>query len=596
MPKLLEILKDLKNEDLTYRLKFLKIKPRPTKKADLIKALTEAFTWQKWQALWSSLSPLERNTVIEVSYSADLRYNSKRIIAKYGSAPPFHNIPKSSSKYSHYKSPENATRLNLLLYSPKHCDYYVVPEDVAELVRASEPAPAPIVPPSIKKPIKEEGLYIRSTESEALSEVIALLRLAEQGDLRISEKTAMPSAAGCKKILECLAQGDYYPPEISHVEGCSKYAQQIGPIKPVGWSRLLTTGRYLGKVGTKSKLTPAGIKALSLPAHKIIEHLWNKWLSNTAFDEFNRVNDIKGQKSKGHMTAKPPRRYAIIDTLIDFPVNEWVDLKEFATYMLSEGEEFEVSKNLWKLYIGDPEYGSFGYSGYGDWKTVQWRYILAFFFEYLATLGIIDIAYVHPKGALNDFQHQWGTDDLSWLSRYDGLRAFRITNLGAYCLGINEEFTPTQSQSTLTLEVLPNLTICLHSETLSPAEKFLLETWAEPVTKDTWRLEAQRGRDAIERGQNTKDIIAFLNQCDEQPLPETVEGFFKSCESDGKALKLLGDAQWFKCRDEKTADMICSQKQLQQICFKISDTQLSVASAHLPKFRKVVKSMGLGIL
>lgn len=236
-----------------------------------------------------------------------------------------------------------------------------------------------------------------------------------------------------------------------------------------------------------------------------------------------------------------------------------------------------------------------GYEGYGGWNIVQFRYLLCFLFEYAATLGLVDIAYVHPRDGMDDFREQWGADDLEWLSRYDGLRAFRITNLGAYCLELTSDFRPTQPTSSLELTVLPNLSIHVQSSAPAAADKLLLETWAEPVETNVWRLDRARARDAVERGQSTGDFAAFLARCDCQPLPETVQGFLRTCESDGKALRSRGEAWLFDCRDADTTDMICARKELKDMCYRCGETRLAVPAEHVAKFRKVVRSLGLGV-
>lgn len=37
--------------------------------------------------------------------------------------------------------------------------------------------------------------------------------------------------------------------------------------------------------------------------------------------------------------------------------------------------------------------------------------------EHAASLGLMDIAYIHPQDARKDFRDQWGADDMKWLSR-----------------------------------------------------------------------------------------------------------------------------------------------------------------------------------
>lgn len=63
---------------------------------------------------------------------------------------------------------------------------------------------------------------------------------------------------------------------------------------------------------------------------------------------------------------------------------------------------------LWKLCLEDPQYGSLGYDGYHDWTLLEGRYTLAVLFEYAGTLGLIDLDYVHPHGARDDFRDNWG--------------------------------------------------------------------------------------------------------------------------------------------------------------------------------------------
>jgi hypothetical protein len=55
-------------------------------------------------------------------------------------------------------------------------------------------------------------------------------------------------------------------------------------------------------------------------------------------------------------------------------------------------------------------------------------------FEYAATLGVIDVAYTGPRGARDDYRELWGADRYDSLSRYDGLAAVRVNDLGAAIL------------------------------------------------------------------------------------------------------------------------------------------------------------------
>lgn len=596
MPTLHDILWDLKNEDLSYRLKLLDIKPHSPRKVDLIDALKTALQEEVLMEVWTSLEELERAAVAETCYDTCLTYRPSRIKAKYGALPAF-SKQTADNKYSYSWDPKLATRLNLFLYSPRNePGERVIPSDIAERLKCFVAEPAELRVPTLKAPVREEGLFVRTTEHEALMEVPALLRLADQGGLGISLKTGQVSASVCRKITDCLIGGDFFPPELAYRLKKKSYEQEIGPIKPIAWARLLKNARFFTLNGSRSKLTSTGIQAMAWPPEQLIRHLWRKWLTASDFDEFNRIEAIKGQKKKGHMTAKPDRRNAIYGALSECPQGEWIALDKFSDFMRGADFEFEITRDLWKLYLCDSHYGSLGYSGYGDWNIVQFRYLLCVLFEYAATLGLIDIAYVHPRFALEDYRDQWGADDLEWLSRYDGLRAFRITKLGAYCLGINENYKLKMPSSSLELTVLSSLRIRVDAGVLQPAEKLLLETWAEPVESGTWQLDRELALDAVERGQSATDFADFLRRHDNQELPETVEAFLLNAERNGKALKTGGEATFVRCRDAETATLLCDQKELRSHCHRCGDTLLAVERDQLPKFRKVARSLGLGVI
>jgi hypothetical protein len=88
----------------------------------------------------------------------------------------------------------------------------------------------------------------------------------------------------------------------------------------------------------------------------------------------------------------------------------------------------------WRLYLADSYYGSLGHAGPAAWDVLEGRYALCALFEYAATLGVIDVAYTDPRGAREDYRGLWGADQYPWLSRYDGLVAVRVNELGAAIL------------------------------------------------------------------------------------------------------------------------------------------------------------------
>ena len=69
----------------------------------------------------------------------------------------------------------------------------------------------------------------------------------------------------------------------------------------------------------------------------------------------------------------------------------------------TRGLPFAVCRDDFELFISDRNYGSLGYSSPTHWEHLEGRFTLSFLFEYAATLGLIDVAFVAPPDARTDF-------------------------------------------------------------------------------------------------------------------------------------------------------------------------------------------------
>ena len=277
-----------------------------------------------------------------------------------------------------------------------------------ERLRAFVPEPEPVRLSTIEmlpEEIGEDRLTVRHTERDAMADLSILLRLTDQGKIQVSDKTSLPGAATLRLLTENLAGGDFY----AHKPKQHQWDQEIGPIKAFSWPLMLQAAGLVQRNGSKLALSTAGRKALASSQASVLGTIWNKWLKSSLFDEFSRVDVIKGQKSKGRvMTAVAPRRAAINGILRLCPVGAWIDVDDFSRFMQATGHTFDVTHNPWKLYISDPQYGSLGTMASIVWEILQFRYLLCVLFEYAAALGIIDVAYIEPTEARNDFGDLWG--------------------------------------------------------------------------------------------------------------------------------------------------------------------------------------------
>lgn len=558
------------------------------RKEELIARIVAALMGEGLKAIWSGLDSVQRAAVAEAVHHPLGEYSDQRFRAKYQQVPAF---SEASGKPPGSRGSKKSALCLFIHYSPDDRRSFV-PVDLRTRLKAFVPVPAPVVVNSAESLAVVDGLTIRLTEREALQEFQVMLRTIEQERIQVSEKTALPSTAALRLLTEKLVGGDFFP----WVAKKNAWEQEIGPIKAFAWPLLLQAGGLAARSAGRLILSPTGVKALSASPADGVRGLWRKWQKTTLVDEFNRIDDIKGQYAKGRvMTAAAPRRQTIEAALQACPVGRWIAFDDFSRYLRAADHLFAVTHDPWKLYLVDRQYGSLGYDGFGGWNILQDRYMMALLFEYAATLGIVDIAYVDPADARSDFRRLWGADDLAYLSRYDGIQHFRLTALGAYVLGLEANYQPVIVPCNVTLSVMPSLLVNVVTGELGPENGLRMENWATQIEPGSWRLDREKALSAIEKGHDLAAFKQFLEAHDDMPLPEPVDALFRHCARYGKALKLTGQAVLIECRDQETADAIGSHKETASLCLRAGTKSLVVRNDHLEKFRERIRLLGFGM-
>jgi hypothetical protein len=422
---------------------------------------------------------------------------------------------------------------------------------------------------------------IRLTQTDALANVVAVLNLCAMGGLRCSTKTLRPSAATVSAVGRVLESGDFYPTE---------------PIAAFAWPLLLQAGGLAELAGERLQLTSKGRAALGKPPAETIHTLWRSWVSKAPIDELSRIEHIKGQRTANTLTSVRTRRHTVATALSRQPTDEWIAVDDLFTGMRRARLSPTVARSdraLWRLYISHAEYGSLGYTGFADWPILEGRYTLAVLFEYAGTLGLFDLDYTDPAGARDDFRGNWGTDDLDYLSRYDGLRAVRLNALGSYVLGLSDSYVDPAagSPSQPILKVLPNLDIVVTGH-LSPADRLLLDAYATQTADRVWALRQAALLAAMDAGRDLDHLRQFLNDHTAHELPNPVTTLLTDVGKRLGSLRDLGVVRLVECADPALAALIANDRRLRAHCHLIGDRHLAITGDKETHFRKAVQALG----
>ncbi len=575
-------------------------RPHPTRKADMVEAVAQRLE-EGLRDIWELLDEIERLAVREAVHGNGL-FDGARFRPKYGASPK-----GLGAADRHGPVVTKNERLGLLFF--RYGSEASIPADLAARLREFAAPPPPVtlatvdappesavveVPWSAQRGSRDVPLTVRNMETAAAADLRAVMRLVVDGAVPVSPKTRRPGAGGVRRIAETLHGGDFFDPFALKQR---KWDQVPGPIRAFAWPWLLQAAKLAQLRGTRLELTRRGRAALTQPAGVTLREIWMSWCYADLLDEFSRIDDIKGQFRGGGrraMTTPEDRRVTVSDALAQCPVGRWVDIDEFGRFMQAASMNFEVTRDPWRLYIGELEYGSLGYEGSHAWDILQGRYLRCLLFEYAATLGMVDVAFIPPEDARKDFRQLWGTDELAYLSRYDGLLYFRLNALGAYCLEMTNDYEPPQATTRTALRVFPDRRVTATGAP-SPEERIVLDTYASEEADATWRIDAEKVLLALEGGGDVDELRDFLAARDEQPLPETVDGFLKRASRGASALKMEGEAFLIECADADIAAALVADRRIGKMCLRAGERHVVVRAKSERAFRKAARAMGFGL-
>jgi hypothetical protein len=541
----------------------------PTRKGELIELLAVTLRNPvELRRLLDQCTPIQRQVVAEVVHNLGGLYDADRIEARYPGA----SAPANTRGYGGYYTSfglgskrKPATAFDLLFGYSYELGRYI-PRDLVALLRDILPPPPPFDlhsradRPAIAKTGKQQSappeVTVSTTERAVFHDLAATLSLIDQGKVSVSAATRLPNLTSLRNLRQRLLVGDYFPDQ--------EYERAEDAIRPLALIILVQAAKWAAPAssGGKLELTRSGAALVGVPLEAShIRDIWQRWIKSNVLDELSRIRAIKGQQSKSvHLTKPAERREKLNAVLRLCPVDRWVEFDELLRYMRAEAQLPEIERNgQTALRIGsfsydDYEWPSYSYGGAKYWDVVIGSYLRAVLWEYAATLGLIEIAYTWPEETPHDFGTFYGFDD-DYVSRYDGLLGLRLTNLGAFVLGLTDEYTPppmAADEGPPLLKVLPNLDIVVTDPgRIMPAERAFLERIGTAESQDVYRLSRDQVLEATQHGLSVEQIKAFLagkSGLPEAQLPQTVRVFFQDLQQrlgalreGGKMLMLEGD-------------------------------------------------------
>ncbi len=573
MTTLKEQLEQWRSDDLKKYVYLLGGKSNIQRKADRVTFIQRKMIFKEsLRAVWQELDDIAKRA-ISVAYHNDGAFDSDAFVAQYGRLPP---RPQRERHWYYYKEP--------ILF-----DLFVVdgqiPDDLmpllADLVSPLERFQLEGIeslPSEVTRHKHDWDVVSVETELIGRADLLTYLQMVAQKQVKFGAKNNRLTAASVRKALANLMDGDFRElPE--SVTGRTT-------IRPFGLDVFAQESGLMTRTG---KLTKAGRDYLHSQNPDIMLAAFEKWSDSGKFDELTRIKNLGGLKSRGtRLTPAASRREKVIEALSWCPVDTWISINDFYRAVIIWDFDFEVEKTGYtNLYVGSRYYGELHGGNY--WHVVNGLYINTVIWEYLGTIGAVDIAFAADeyatfvKGAYDYIDEP--------ISLFDGLLYFRINPWGAFLLGQADKYTPAQPQQKELFTIDADKRLHLLADLL-PNERLQLEAIAEPVDGKTYQLRELKLLTAVESGQQFDQLSAFLQANHQGKMETAVSQWLARLQKNQGAFKEAGTAVLIQLNQRGLQKLVREDKVLAKLCQKVDGKTILVQSSKLTHFRKRIKELG----
>jgi hypothetical protein len=549
-----------------------------TRKADRANYLVETLTNPvQLRQLWAQMDELSCKAVAS-AYHNDGIFDSKAFVAQYGS------MPERPQKDRWYYRREPIV-LDLFIHGNE------IPAEVMALLAPIVPLPerfqltgSPDVPDVLDESGEAIEIFVAEREIAGLHDLTLYLALLSQGSLKLSSSSHRLTPKSLETLVAGLQQGDLF----SDVEKAED------AILPYGLTVFCDQSGLTTYKGTLNEL--ANTFLATNDAHLLLE-AFESWAEEGGFDEIERIQAIRGVRSRGiRLTSPASRREKIMEALSWCPTGVWISISDFYRAIRVWHFDFDLENGTDKLYVGyrgNQRWYEAWAPAESQWLLTTGLYINTILMEYLAAIGAIDIVYTYPE--YETFPGQaYNYDELTY-SRYDGLLYFRINPLGAYLFGQADGYESSQPPASALFSIAPDGSISLlQPNEVSAAQQAQLDQVTENEG-GRYRLSVPKLLSVLESSTDLEIQRNFLSQNNRGELPVEVIALLEKIEADSKALRITTKSLTIQVRSAELAQQILADPKAGKIARQLDDRTLIIPASRETAFRNALREMGYGL-
>ena len=297
---------------------------------------------------------------------------------------------------------------------------------------------------------------------------------------------------------------------------------------------------------------------------------------------------------------------AFLELLKSLPVKQWVDIDylsravKYQDIRPQKMRFYDFSYTLRRNYSSSQRDMKSLYAEKrsivkkNSWNDFYQPLIKARFFM-LAAMGLFDLAYNDPSGPPHKrcITIDGMIQESNSASDYSGLRAVRLTELGAYLLSKSKSFAVTSTREQAQVDLQTHLLILTLSKSDAVLES-LLQKWTEPNGTRCYRMTYISFLFGCRSRKDLEDKIGVFREKVCKNPPEIWEQFFEQLLQRAFPLTPLSSPKLFQvnANQPELCQLLSSHPELKKLIMKVEGGRFAIDASHYPAMVKILEEEG----
>ena len=324
----------------------------------------------------------------------------------------------------------------------------------------------------------------------------------------------------------------------------------------------------------------------------IIEDFFNTNLFNTEDSYIYTnlfLNYLKGTKNIWENPEKiKETTYTLVQLLREFPENGIVSVEKIIrAYILREENDLIAPKDITDyIYINEANGQRAKIQNDIDYVNYIIEPFVKSYLFLLSIFGVFEIFYEKPFFRKGLFLKN------NYLSKYDGLKYIRLTDLGKYILGYKENFEILDKKEKVEIHLDDKRQfITIVGE--APARVMFFEKISIKIKGNMFKFTYDSFLKGIKTYEELIDRIEKFKENTTRELPLNWQEFFENLEKKFNSIKLISDYVVLKLDDNKELiQLVLKDSRIKKICLKAEDYHLIVSKENLKELVKIFGEYG----